>query len=490
MRVFRHLILSALLYFLCLGAATSAQATSPSVAALDIGSRLELFVDDFLIDRLEGAQLELHEPVPAAVVLRFDQPWEGSFSAYVTVIRDRHLFRMYYRGMPGAGGDHSSGEVTCYAESRDGIAWTKPNLGLFEVCGTRSNNVVLAQAAPFTHNFAPFLDTRPGVLSTEQFKALAGSSKRGLLAFVSGDGLHWRKLRDKPVFTRGVFDSQNVAFWSEVEQCYALYFRSWTGGKFDGFRTVSRTTSTNFLDWSAPVEMTFGDTPPEHLYTSQTHPYFRAPHIYIATPMRFMPGRKALTDEQAAALRVQKGYAGDCADAVFMSSRGGNRYTRTFMEALIRPGLDSGNWASRAGMTALGVVPTGPAEISIYKQAHYAQPSAHLVRHTLRTDGFVSLSAPYRAGEVVTKPLKFSGRELVINFATSAAGSVRVELQDLEGKPLPGFALTDACEEIGDEIERVVRWESGTDISCFAGEPIRLRFVMRDADVYSLRFRP
>ena len=454
-----------------------------------LGSSLELFTDDQLIGRLDGCSLKLHEPHHANVALRFDAPWEGAFSAYVTVLHDDERFRCYYRGNPIAGRDGSDTEVTCYAESRDGIHFTKPALGLFEVHGTRSNNVVLAGHAPFSHNFAPFLDSRPGVPAAERFKALAGTSERGLFGFVSADGLRWRKLRETSLITKGAFDSQNVAFWSASEQCYALYLRTWTGGDFAGFRTISRATSTNFLDWSAPVEMSFGDTPREHLYTSQTHPYFRAPHLYVATPMRFLPGRKALTAEQAHTLGVDPGYAGDTAEAVFMTTRGGHRYTRTFMEGFIRPGPDLGNWASRAGLSALGIVPTGPAEMSLYKQAHYAQPSGHLVRYTLRTDGFVSVNAPFAGGSFVTRPLAFTGRELVLNFSAGAAGGLRVELQDAAGKPLPGFALADAVEQIGDEIERVVTWKSGRDVSGLAGRPVRLRFAMQDADLYSLRFR-
>jgi hypothetical protein len=482
--------------WLILGSLATTARSQPQVPAsqvpgiVDIGSRCELFVDDLLIERMEGTQLKLHEPHPAGVALRFDRPWEGSFTGYLTVLQDGDRFRMYYRGLATTGRDGSTNECTCYAEGKHGIVWRKPDLGLFELFGTRSNNVVLAHAAPFSHNFAPLLDTRPGIPATERFKALAGTSESGLVAFASGDGLRWRKLRAAPVLTRGAFDSQNVAFWSEAEGCYVAYFRTWTSGEFNGFRTVSRATSTNFLDWTDPVEMSFGDKPREHLYTSQAHPYFRAPHIYIATPMRFLPGRKALTDEQAAALGVQPGYASDCTDAVFMTSRGGNHYTRTFMEALIRPGPDLGNWASRAGMTALGVVPTGPTEMSLYKQAHYAQPSAHVLRYTLRTDGFASVNAAYGGGEMLTRPLKFSGRELVINFATSAAGSVRLEVQNIEGKPLPGFTLAEAHEQIGDEIERVVRWNSNTELSRLSGQPIRLRFFMKDADLYSLRFRP
>ncbi len=454
-----------------------------------IGSRLELFADDLLIGRLEGCSLKLHEPRPANVALRFDAPWEGPFSGYVTVLHEGERFRCYYRGNPIAGRDGSDTEVTCYAESRDGITFTKPALGLFEVHGNRSNNVVLAGQAPFSHNFAPFLDSRPGVPAAERFKALAGTSERGLFGFVSADGLRWRKLRETPLITKGAFDSQNVAFWSASEQCYALYLRTWTGGDFTGFRTISRATSTNFLDWSAPVEMSFGDSTREHLYTSQTHPYFRAPHLYVATPMRFLPGRKALTAEQARTLGVDPGYASDTAETVFMTSRGGHRYARTFMEGFIRPGPDPGNWASRAGLSALGIVPTGPAEMSLYKQAHYAQPSGHLVRYTLRTDGFVSVNAPFAGGEFVTKPLTFTGSELVVNFSTGAAGSLRVGVEDPSGAPVPGLTLADAVDQLGDEVERAVAWNGGRDVSRLQGRSIRLRFAMKDADLYSLRFR-
>jgi len=453
-----------------------------------IANRLELFVDDSLIERLEGTRLVLHHPQPAGVAFRFDKPWEGAFCAYATVIREPGLFRMYYRGLPAAQGTNAV-EATCYAESPDGITWTKPELNLFEIDGSRANNVILANMRPFSANFSPFLDTRPGAPLTERFKALAGNDKSGLVAFVSKDGKRWKKLRQEPVITKGVFDSQNVVFWSQAENCYVSYFRTWTGGLYKGYRTISRATSTNFTDWSDPVQMTFGSAPLEHLYTSQVHPYYRAPHIYIATPMRFVPKKTALTAEQAESLGIVKGYANDTTDVVLMSSRGGERFMRTFMEGFIRPGPDPGNWASRAGLTVLGIVPTGPSEMSIYKQAHYAQDSAHVIRYTLRTDGFVSVNAPHSGGEMRTRPLSFSGREMILNFATSAVGSVRVEIQDAAGAPIPGFALADAREELGDSIERTVHWKQGSDVSALAGKPVRLRFVLKDCDLYSIRFR-
>ena len=142
----------------------------------------------------------------------------------------------------------------------------------------------------------------------------------------------------------------------------------------DGFRTVARSTSEDFLRWSEPVPMSFGDTPMEQLYINQTQPYFRAPHIYIALPARFMKGRKILSDEEGRVFGIGHhrgvGYWQDCAEACFMSSRVGNRYDRTFMEGFIRPGLDRRNWASRCNYPSLGVVPTGDTEMSLYIKRH------------------------------------------------------------------------------------------------------------------------
>ena len=241
---------------------------------LEIGSRRELFIDRYLIESLDGTQLVLAEPCDRGPVLAFDKPWEGLFSGYVTVIRDGDRLKLYYRGHAEDAADGSPSEVTCYAESSDGIHWTKPALGLFTVKGTRENNVVLADAAPVTHNFCPFLDTNPNAASDERFKAVGGTSRSGLIGYASADGLHWRTLQDEPVFRDEgwVFDSQNVPFWSESEGCYVLYYRRAAGGR----RAIARTTSADFRTWTEPVQMTYSDTgddvPSHELYTNQTQP--------------------------------------------------------------------------------------------------------------------------------------------------------------------------------------------------------------------------
>lgn len=421
----------------------------------DLGSRRELFLDRFLIERESGVHLKLHEPQLAPAMSEPANDLE-----YGTVIKDGDLFRLYTRDGRGAKFDGDVVEVTRYCESRDGIHWTKPSLGLYEVNGSKDNNVILHEP-PFCHNFSPFLDTRPGVPPQEKFKALAGTVKSALVAFVSGDGIRWQKLRTEPVirYTKEyAFDSQNVSFWSASEGLYVCYFRHFLDKKL---RSVCRTTSPDFVSWSEPVPMK-PNFPGEHLYTTLTHPYFRAPHIYIALPTRFHPGR------------------GESTDILFMTARGGAPFDRTFREAFIRPGLDPARWGNRSNYAALNVVPTGPTEMSIY-----ATPFRRLV---LRTDGFVSVHAGADVGELALHPVKFSGGTLKINYSTSAGGSVRVELQDLDGKPLPGYTLDECKVLVGDTIEQSVTWTKGGDVYRFAGQPVRLRFVMQEADLFAIQF--
>jgi hypothetical protein len=466
------------------GAAAFAQ------APIELGTNRELFVDGYLIDSLQNAELVLNRPHDEGIAVKFDNPWEGLFCGYCTLIQDGGKYRVYYRGMPVAGADGSRQECTCIAESNDGIHWTKPNLGIYEMNGTRENNIVLAEAFPATHNFSPFIDTRPDVSASERFKAVGGTSPKGLIGFVSADGLNWKRVQDDPVFNveGWAFDSQNVCFWSQAEECYVIYFRKVP----NKIRAIARTTSKDFLRWTEPEMMTYSDTggpiPSHHLYTNQTSPYFRAPQIYVSTPARFMPGRRVITDKQAEAIGVHPKYFGDTSDAVLMTSRGGTLYDRTFGDGFVRPGIGMENWVSRTNYPALNIVQTGPAEMSLYVNQNYGQPTSHLRRYSLRLDGLASVHASFEGGELLTKPLTFSGTKLILNFATSAAGGIRVEIQDAGGKPVPGFSLDDSVETIGNEIERAISWKGGDDVSSLAGKTVRLKFVLNDADIYALRF--
>jgi hypothetical protein len=440
--------------------------------AVDIDSRLELFVDDWLIQRRAGVQLKLHSPVRREVVFRFDAPWEGAVSGYVGVFRDESRYRMYYRGW---GEDPKARDVTCCAESTDGVRWSRPELGLFEFRGSRRNNIILIGEG--THCFAAFKDLNPAAPAEERYKAISRASvdgKPAIIGFVSPDGINWHRLQSGPLITLGAFDSQNTAFWDPLRRHYAAFIRDFR----DGVRTIRGCTSTDFRNWTEPVFLDFGDAPSEHLYTNAVVPYFRAPHVYVGMPMRFHPNRRFLPDHP---------HAGS-SDGVFMSSRDGQHWNR-HLEAFIRPGPDRRNWTDRSNMPAWGILPTGDKEMSVYWTEHYRTADTRLRRGTLRTDGFVSVHAPCEGGEFVTRPVTFSGSRLVLNYATSAAGSVQVEIQDVDGLPIEGYRLADAPALYGDELERIYAWKGGPDVGPLAGRPVRLRFVMTDADLYAIRFR-
>lgn len=472
-------------------------ATGFGAEPVNIGDRLELFVDRHLVEGMDQVRFDLGRPRREGIVLRFDAPWEGAASgAYVTVIKDGDLYRLYYRGRRITSNVETdkSTEVTCYAESRDGLTWTKPELGLFEFQGSRKNNIIVpSEPRRVSHNFSAFLDSRPGVPANERFKAVGGGLKK-LYRLVSADGIHWRNFSEEPIFSGYPLDTQNVALWSPAEQLYVIFLRTGTEGGtpekpvFRGVRTVARAVSKDFITWSKPELMSFGGTTPEHLYTNATHPYFRAPHILIALPMRFVPNRQVLSQKEMDASGVAAGQRKDTGDAVFMSSRGGTVYDRTFMQSFIRPGLDRKTWSARNNYPALGVVPTSAEEMSIYVSGHYTLPDNHLQRYSLRTDGFASIKAGYAEGRLVTKAVVFAGNKLELNYSTSAAGSLRVEILDAAGQPLPGFAAGDCEVIVGDEISRVVTWKKKADLQPLAGRTVKLRFLMQDADLYSFRF--
>jgi hypothetical protein len=201
-----------ILLFLLLGNVVS-QAVEPAT----IGSRRELFVDDWLVERFSGkAELRLHRPSPQNVVFVTDSPWEGNGTNSVTVFRDGPKYRMYYRGSHcsylGGKDRPSTRDLYCYAESPDGIHWTKPGLGLFAWNGSKQNNIVWDGVG--SHAFVPFRDANPKCAADARYKALGvGGAKHGLYAFKSADGIHWVLMRPEPVVTKGAFDSQNLAFW-------------------------------------------------------------------------------------------------------------------------------------------------------------------------------------------------------------------------------------------------------------------------------------
>jgi hypothetical protein len=453
-----------------------------------------LFVDDFLIDRLEGgARQQLQHPQPREIVLTHDRPWEGSTSGYHTFLRDGDRVRVYYRGSQHKheGGREPHPEVTCTAESPDGLHWRKPDLGLFPFEGSTLNNIVLTGFG--AHCLAPFIDDNPACKPGQRYKAVGASPgsawKRmqasakaahlepvgqgdALYGFTSSDGVRWT--RQEPGFiTDGAFDSQNIVFWDGLRGEYRAYYRDFC----NGIRGIKTATSPDFVTWTPGAWLEYPGLPDEQLYTNQVLPYARAPHLFVGFPSRYVPDR------------------GQIVEGLFMSSRDGTTFHR-YGDAFLRPGLNRDRWCNRCNYLWQGLIetasdlPGAPNELSLYSTEHYYEGSAnHVRRFTLRLDGFVSIRAPMAGGELLTPPLVFAGERLVLNVSTAAAGGVRVEFQDEAGRPVEGLGADDCDTVWGDTVEHVVSWRGKADVGHLAGEPVRLRFVMNDADLYALQFR-
>ena len=494
--------------FIC---STHIYAESP----FEIGDRRELFIDDALVEKLTGEiEIRLQHPTPREAVFKFDQLWEGSSSGYHTVFQDDDLYRLYYRGShiivsEGRINTGSHKPFYCYAESKDGIHWTRPELGLVEFQGSKKNNIILEGLG--THNFAPFKDENPNCKPEAKYKALAGTqSEGGLYAFQSADGINWKLMQEKPVITKGAFDSQNLAFWDADQKTYRTYYRVFSGGvttsktwKPEGDRAIQTATSDDFLNWNNVADLTYEDSPSEQLYTNQVKSYHRAPHIRIGFPARYIErgwseSMRALPDPERRKQRASsvERYGTAISEGLLMASRNGVHFKR-WNEAFLRPGIErTGTWQYGHQFIAEHVVetksalPGAPNELSIYAAEDYWHgKGGSLRRYSLRLDGFTSVHASMKGGELITRPFTFEGAKLSVNFATSAAGSMRVEVQTAEGQPVQGFTLKESADLFGDSVDRTVTWNQRANIGQLQGKSVRLRIQLKDADLYSFQFQ-
>ncbi len=477
-----------------------AAVASPTAAEpIDVGSRRELMIDDALIERFAGdAHWQLQHPTPREIVLLHDAPWEGTGCGYHTVFRDGDLIRMYYIAaqLTNEDGSRFAGQpnFVCYAESRDGKSWVKPTLGLVEFQGSKQNNIILSAGG--LDNFSAFKDTNPACRAGEGYKGVS-SGPGGLFALKSADGVHWSRLKEAPIISKGTFDSHNITFWDPLRRQYWAYVRDF----HSGIRDIRVSTSADFLTWTEPQLLTYGTGPDEALYTNGVIPYPRAPHIFVGFPTRYTerdvtPVLELLPDwpHRQARMKIHPRFGTAITDGLFMSSRDGHTFRR-WGEAFVRPGIErKHNWLYGDGYQNWGLLetaaddPDAPPELSVYFVEDNWKRATRLRRSTLRIDGFVSLQAPLSGGELVTKPIRFIGHELSLNFSTSGAGSLRVEIQTADGQPLPNFTLSDCYEQFGDTLDRRVIWKAGHDVSALSGKAVRLRFVLKDADLFSWKF--
>lgn len=440
---------------------------------------------------MRGASLKLAQPERREVAITFDAAWESSGAFPKSVVQDGSTIRLYYRASSPDPED-SSVQASAMAESHDGgLSFEKPILGLVEWEGLTDNNLVSIATPP--HMPPVFIDSNPDCPPDRRFKGISAHWKQAY-AMVSPDGIHWRKLGKGPLRMPGTFDTVNTAFWDSAIGRYRSYTRFFEylddgaeevnvlGRDATVVRAIQSATSKDFLRWTMPRPNRYRDSLGEtQLYTNATLPCPDTEGLYLAFPNRYVQHRE---------IDPNHGHPG-ANDALFMSSRDGVTWTR-FPEAWVRPGLDPLNWTDRNNYPVWGIVRTSSTEWSMYITEHYrhkAEPG-RIRRLSIRPHGFVSVHADAGGGGFLTGPMHLhSGAgDMRINFATSAAGSLRIAVTGVDGTVIPGYGLNDMDEVFGDDLDRIVRWQGGRSLGELAsGPPVRLLFSLHEADLYAFR---
>lgn len=490
-------------------------------ASLDVGSRRQLFIDDRFVQAARSIDFRVHAPRKTGdVTLTADPPHE--LGQYNTVLEHNGVYHLWYSAGPGV----------CYARSRDGIHWDKPSLNLTSGSLPAPNNVVLGSGAGGLkggpHGLMVFID--PTAPDSERFRLVANPEQFDsfLQIFSSPDGIHWKHSnRDILKFdnTKKPFhlDSQNTVFWDDRLRKYVVYFRKNLRQRNSQARSIARAESTTLSfghvqDW--PAVFTAHERTPGHydpvrksqvavldVYTNGVTKYPWAEDVYFMFPTLYYH-YGAFQNEFREQVPVNAGVI----DVRFGASRDGIGWNTYDFRPFVPLGMQ-GDFDARRIYMVYGIVPAlNGREMYMYymgtNEAHGwgrddknnrlltaaglgGEPERRAIsRVTLRRDGFVSVSAGSGGGEFTTPAMKFGGNQLVLNVDTSAAGEVQVEVQDEEGKPIPGFTLQDAdLIHSANAIDRPVTWNRQSAIDKLQGKTVRLHFVIRDADLYAFQFR-
>ena len=440
-----------------------------------------LFLDPLVIEQQAALERVFHacRKYSANPVLIADTPWERGGSGpylYGTILRDEGKLRMWYHFVQG-------GYRNAYAESADGIHWTKPDLGIVDFQGSKANNIFARNEC---HN--PSVILRPLPAGDPQRYALFcwGADVSKVRAAFSPDGLHWKFVPETA--KRGLFESSDVVnfFYDPYQQCYTA---TWKGATRRG-RSVGIATSQDALHWTKPAQSPIFtaddlDPPDTQIYGMPVFPYeglyIGLPWIYHADvhyPPEMLMTRAEAEKQSPCTVDVQMAWSWDLIN-----------WTRPPARPSFIPRGPKGSFDSDMIYTARAPIIDGDKLIFYYggfDQPHNAKRANGAIgMATLRLDGFVSMHAGPEGGWLVTRREKIAAPEIKINAVTSAGGEIRAEILDLNGNVIPGFSQTDSIPFQGDAVRHTLRWKTPEFQPDQKNTVKKIRFVLKNADLYS-----
>ena len=451
---------------------------------IKFGNRVELMVDRYLIDKMGGCSFRGESLKDEGKVLSFTEPWECAGSSSSTAFDDNGTVKLYYRGYPSKSlglSEEEENQVSCLAESTDGIHFTKTPVNKIDYFGYKENNIVAM--GMHCHNFAPFLDTNPNCKADEKYKSICGHFKKGVLTFVSPDGINWKQKSDDYVITKGFFDTTNIAFYDNVANKYRCFTRTFLNrerrivevGETSNIpgawmRIIQSSQSDDFDNWSEPIPHDYGTHKQfEHLYTNATTPIPGAEHILAAFPMRFHEQRKKVFE-----FNGNPHGSNGVSDMVFMTSRDGHNWDRTIREGYLCGSLEQNEWTQRNFIASSGIISRDDKFI-IYVQKGYMWSDHGIWGYSVPRYRFASIEAGYDGGKIETNDLYFESDDFYINYSTSAYGSIVITVVDEFGRFI---AKTD--EIYGNELSHKIHFDG------IKGKHGRLIIEMNDAKLYAI----
>jgi hypothetical protein len=456
----------------------------------------QLFVDLDHVETLDNVRQVFHpaEKHPDNPVLRKVKPWENDHGTWGSVLYDQEekIFKAWYGGKSGRQKEYRPGSlsecnVLCYATSRDGVHWDRPELGLHEVMGTRQNNVVVGDDH---HNgLGHWESTLKDPMETDprrRYKALGWSSYdwdgplSGIYSMTSPDGLHWTHTPE-PVFhfhpRKGsndlgpVGDAQSLMI-DTLRHCYVACLRS--------SPHRSQSVSQEFVTWTPP-RIRLQARPGEIANTVYNHMGFVYGDRYLGFLTYFA------RDPKDPLLTVR-----------LLTSRDGEAWQRPDTgKPLIDVGA-IGEW-DRFVLMLTGAPPARVGDkLYIYYRGMATRHKPYegkdepfhqgggLGLATLRLDGFASLDASFNGGRATTKPFRTHGRQLRVN-AKADCGRLQVEVLDKSGHVLPGFGRDDCRVMQVDRVDEPIGWKENASLDMLKDQPIRLRFHLENVRMYAYR---
>ncbi len=482
---------------LCCGTLHSA-ASEKSREVIDVGSRKQLFIDESFFATSKGVTLKVKPPQKTGErILRPEQPWENAALSWFNVVQDagriddRARYRMWYAAYDIDGWPTADDTSFCYAESQDGIHWTRPELGLFSYQGSKRNNILFRQiGSPAdgnrsrVHGAGVFIDlhappyARYKAVSQGIFTGL-GKPVHRVAGMYSADGLKWTRYSD-PVCN--IFaDSQYSGFWDRSLGKYVLYGR--VGGRG---RSLGRSESDDFRHFD-PLKLILqsDDKDPVNsdLYNSATMKYPYAENVYLMFPSLYQ-------------------HDTDTLDIRLAVSRDGIHWSRpdqsTPWIALGKPGeFDGGSLYMGQGMIREGnqlwlYYSGSPLHHNEAKLDNVTKPRNARIysRVVAQPDRFVAATAGADGGSFTTPLLHFTGGTLKLNLNVQPGGSVRVGLLDERGQAISKRSITDCIPIVGDSLSMPVKWKDGSEVTVRRGVPIRLQVELVHAELYSFQMVP